>query len=386
MTRSFLGRRHPQRHRHLCGALLVLSLSCAAAATLADESKTANELRVFAAPSARLATLRIHGTADTPAIGPVIAQFQVANPNVEIDYQLFETVPLYQRAASVPSPAPLPDVLISSATNLQIKLGNDGRLRHTAVDTGDLPDWASWRGEVFAFTREPAVIVYNRRTLRPDEIPHSHQDLVQLLERSSGRFKGRIATYDIDASGVGYLFATTESTLSANFWRLAHALGVAHTRLFCCSQDMIDSLIRGETAIAYNVLGSYALQHVRQHPDLQIVLPSDYVVVVTRTLAIPKEAPQPELAERFVSFVLSPPGQAAVAESFGLAVANSSDREEIRAHYANDRPGVFNIPALTLSALAYLDSIKRDQFIRTWRQIVAPRSSSTGYEKDVVDE
>jgi two-component system sensor histidine kinase TctE len=35
-----------------------------------------------------------------------------------------------------------------------------------------------------------------------------------LLEQSPEKFRGKIATYDIGVSGVGYLFATTESMLS----------------------------------------------------------------------------------------------------------------------------------------------------------------------------
>ena len=61
------------------------------------------------------------------------------------------------------------------------------------------------------------------------------------------------------AAGVGYLFATQDSLLANQFWRLAIALGEATTRLFATSAEILDAIERGEVLIGYNVLGSYAL-------------------------------------------------------------------------------------------------------------------------------
>ena len=161
--------------------------------------------------------------------------------------------------------------------------------------------------------------------------------------------------------------------LSANFWRLTHALGLAKTQLFCCTQDMMDSLIRGDTFIAYDVLGSYALRHLSLQKNLKIVLPEDYIVAVTRTIVIPKTARHPILAQQFVDYVLSESGQTVVADSFGLSlVGSATDREQMKARYVADKPGLLSFPALGLPALTYLDEIKREQFVKTWRQIVSP--------------
>jgi two-component system sensor histidine kinase TctE len=363
------------RHRAF-GALfagLFATLLSSQQACIADQSKSTNELKIFRAQSTSAATLLIHGTADVAAMGPVIEGFQSAYPDVEVNYRLYETVPLYQEAMSTDKNKPVADLLVSSAMDLQVKLANDGYLQQAFINAHGLPDWAVWRDEIFGFTLEPAAIVYNIDALRPEEVPRSHQDLIRTLEQSPEKFRGRIATYDIGVSGVGYLFATTESMLSANFWRLAHALGVAKTKLFCCTQDMLDSLIRGDTVIAYDVLGSYALRHLDRQRNLRIVLPEDYVVVAARTIAIPRKAEHPTLARRFVEYVLSEAGQAVIAESFGLSIAGlGADREQMKVRYLAEKPGLLNFPALGLPALTYLDIIKREQFVRTWRQIVSP--------------
>jgi ABC-type Fe3+ transport system substrate-binding protein len=340
---------------------------------LADQSKSTHELKVFPAPSGAVATLLIHGTADVVAMGPVFEGFQKEHPKIEIDYRLYETVPLYQQAVAAANEKPAADLLISSAMDLQVKLANDGHVQQALIATRGLPDWAIWRNEIFGFTLEPAVIIYNKDFFDRAEIPRSHEDLVRLLELAPERFRGRIATYDIDVSGVGYLFATTESMLSANFWRLAHALGVVKTRLFCCTQDMLDSLSLGDTVIAYDVLGSYALRQMDVQRNLGIVLPEDYVVAVSRTIVIPRRAEHPAIARTFVEYVLSEVGQAVVADAFGLSIAGmGADREQMKTRYVAEKPGLLNFPTLGLPALTYLDIIKREQFVKTWRKIVSP--------------
>jgi ABC-type Fe3+ transport system substrate-binding protein len=366
--------RMPKSWRAVWWAMLLASSLLADRGSLADQSKSTNELMIFRSQqSVPAATLLIHGTADVSAMGPVILGFQTAFPDVEVHYRLFETVPLYQDAISSSDEKSTADLLVSSAMDLQVKLANDGFAQPAFVKARGLPDWAIWRNEIFGFTLEPAVIVYNRDMLRPDEVPRSHGDLVRLLEQSPDRFRGKVATYDIGVSGVGYLFATTESMLSANFWRLAHALGTVKAQLFCCTQDMITSLARGDTFIAYDVLGSYALRNIRLNPNLGIVLPEDYVVAAARTIVIPRKALHPVLAGQFVDYVLSEGGQAVVAEAFGLSVSASGvEREQIKVTYGVDKPGVLSFPTLGLPALTYLDFIKREQFVRAWRQIVSP--------------
>jgi hypothetical protein len=42
----------------------------------------------------------------------------------------------------------------------------------------------------------------------------------------------------------------------------------------------------------------------------------------------------------------------------------------MKARYVADKPGLLSFPTLGLPALTYLDGIKREQFVRTWQQIV----------------
>ncbi|RYD47615.1 MAG: HAMP domain-containing protein, partial [Sphingomonadales bacterium] len=113
-------------------------------------------------------TLTIVGVTDTPLFAAFIAGFQESRPEVTVVYEEMDSLPLYRQFLDGTLPVE-PDLLISSASDLQLKLANDGyALAYDSPYLGDLPDWAHWRNEVFGFTFEPAVIIYNPDRIAPD--------------------------------------------------------------------------------------------------------------------------------------------------------------------------------------------------------------------------
>ena len=123
-----------------------------------------------------------------------------------VTYSDFSTRDLYERTASGNTTA---DLVISSASDLQVKLINDGFSQpYESSTTQALPDWANWRDEAFGFTFEPAVMVYNHELVPELEVPRSRNDLIRLIRENPARYNRRVATYDADTSGIGYLFAT----------------------------------------------------------------------------------------------------------------------------------------------------------------------------------
>ncbi len=62
-----------------------------------------------------------------------------------------------------------------------VKLANDGcAAAHQSTDTARVPEHARWRDEVFGFTFEPAVIVYNRDLVPPPTFPAPATSLADL--------------------------------------------------------------------------------------------------------------------------------------------------------------------------------------------------------------
>ena len=79
-------------------------------------------------------------------------------------------------------------------------------------------------------------------------------------------------------------------------------MGGLDVKLYCCLTDMIRDVQTGELAIAYNVLGSYAIQQPGRDAN-SVVLPGDFTVVMLRTGLIPT-SDNPGLAAAFIDFVL----------------------------------------------------------------------------------
>ena len=86
------------------------------------------------------------------------------------------------------------------------------------------------------------------------------------------------------------MFATQDARQTDAFWRLAEVMGRLNARLYCCSGDMIAGLQSGDLALAYNVVGSYALTQLSNSPDIAVIEPEDFTVAVLRTAFVPVTA------------------------------------------------------------------------------------------------
>ena len=327
----------------------------------------------FPARGVEESRLVMGGATDIEAFRPVIDAFQADNPGVALTYREVTTRQLHIEAwDACQGTGPSDDLVISSAMDLQVKLVNDGcalPLAETALSA--LPDHARWRNELFSLTFEPAVIVYNRKLVAPSEAPMDHIALADLL-RQPERFHGRIGTYDIEQSGVGYLFATFDAMQSSTWGRLIEGMGRNAVQLFCCTSEVLERVADGRLAIGYNVLGSYAFAEARRHPDLAIVVPEDYALVLSRAAFVPRGAANPAAATAFLEFTQSPRGRKVLDEKARLfSPVNGMERLFEEAGIGeNARQSLRPIP-LGTPLLVGLDAMKRRQFLKLWRDSLA---------------
>jgi two-component system, OmpR family, sensor histidine kinase TctE len=105
------------------------------------------------------------------------------------------------------------------------------------------------------------------------------------------------------------------------------------------------------------------------------VVPGDYVLVLTRSLLIPRTAPNPDLARAFVDFALSPSGQAVAAGRSALgAVMPGSQGYWTAERIAGMGQGAVQPIALGPVLMAALDPQRRLRFLASWHEIVSPRT------------
>jgi len=315
--------------------------------------------------------LMVKGTTDNSEVADLMIEFMKQNPEVLVQYSKVLSTELFDDAVKSPEVTGRVDVIWSSSMDLQIKLANDGyAAEYRSPEAEAIPDWARWKDRAYGVTAEPVVMIYNKRLLREGAVPKDHAELLRVLTDNLPVLSGKIATYDPELSGTGLLFITQDLRVTAQTWKLVAAMGRAGVKLYSSSGPMIDRVSSGDLLLAYNVLGSYALERAKRDPDLGIIFPSDYMLLLSRIALIPRSAGQPELARRFVDFLLSHSGQGLLAGRSLGSVRN--DMKSAIPGYADAAKALRPI-ALSIDLLTYLDQAKRQRFLKDWKESLQAR-------------
>ena len=353
--------------RRLIGAGLLGLAAAHSRAILAAESAA------FDKQDAR--RVRVLSTTDRHAVQPLIEDFERRHAGLKVDYIELGSMALQERFLQQQAHAPArADVLWSSAMDLQIKLVNDGHaMRYESPHAPQLPKWAIWKHEAYGTTFEPVGIVVNRQLLASGDVPHTHAALTALLLADVPRWRGRVATYDIERAGLGFLIAAQDAMATSRFWELARALGHCQASLHADTQSMLDSVAAGQALLAYNVLGSYAEVFARERPELKVVYLQDYSLVVSRVAFIARTAPNPQGARLWLDHLLSAPGQRLLAEAGGLrGVRSDTATAAAAAALAPQLGSAFRPITLGPGLLAHLDQSRRQAFLKRWNQALRP--------------
>ncbi|HWL58148.1 MAG TPA: ABC transporter substrate-binding protein [Paracoccus sp. (in: a-proteobacteria)] len=336
------------------------------------------QMTLFPAPSgAGNAEVSVYSSLDNDLAAPLIAAFQDRNPDVAVRYENLLTGELHDRiVAETLAGTGTADFAFSSAMDLQIKLANDGFARAVVTpDTAHWPDWANWRDTAYALTFEPAVFAYHKPSFAGEEPPSTRADLMRWIAEHPDQAQGRIGTYDITRSGVGYLFMARDQELYPRIWSVVAAMGRAGVQQFPTSGALLERIADGRLAIGYNILGSYAADWARRHPDVGLILPRDFTVVVSRVALVPTAARQPELGGRMLAFLMSSEGQMLLSRTLRLsAVSLEVAGQQSPAGGMQDLTGLRLKPVpVSPGLLAYLDRATRARLIARWNEAIAGR-------------
>ncbi|MGY2735034.1 ABC transporter substrate-binding protein [Sphingomonas sp. UYP23] len=313
--------------------------------------------------------LTIYGTLGENAFRPLAQDFARRHPGVKLHYVKLNASPLYDRyRAEHAAGHPHADLLIGSAMDLQVKLANDGyAATHRSANVDALPNWAKWRGQVFAVTLEPVVMVFNRTAMAGRALPQSRPQLLDALNADPAFWRGRVITYDIRTSSVGYLLASLDARQGFDFGSLMQAFRNVRLQTSSDTTAMFDAIEHGRAVMGYNLLGSYAWRRQRAGAPITIVYPHDYTLAVSRVALVPADAPHAKAAHVFLDFLLSNEGQRALVDRSQLAAVKAgvhNPNEELDMTGANSGP--IRPVALGPGLLTYLDQQKRARLIEIW--------------------
>jgi iron(III) transport system substrate-binding protein len=314
--------------------------------------------------------LVVYGATDSKATQPLINDFKALYPGITVEYNDMNSTEVYNRFISeVAAGGNTADALWSSAMDLQIKLASDGyALPYKSVEASKIPGWAVWNDMAYGTTFEPAAIVYNKRLVTGAEVPKTHADFAKLI--TSEKFKDKVTTYDIEKSGVGFMFMTQDSHEYAQFPALEQAFGAAHVRVQSSTGTMLERISSGENLIGYNVLGSYALVRAKTDPSLGVVLPTDYTLILSRVQFINKAAKNPNAAKLWIDYMLSHRGQTVIANDSKLYSLRPDVTGETTSAELIKEIGEKNIKPVPVGpgVLTYLAPAKRMAFLKQWKE------------------
>ncbi|MBA5639411.1 ABC transporter substrate-binding protein [Duganella sp. LX20W] len=361
--------------------MLKTTLAAAVATTLATAFATAALAQVPAGYPAdyqkiidgakKEGKLVIYGATDSKATQPLIKDFNTLYPGITIEYNDMNSTEVYNRFISeVAAGGNTADVMWSSAMDLQMRLASDGyALKYKSVEASKIPGWAIWDDQAYGTTFEPAAIVYNKRLLDAKEVPQNHADFAKLIQQP--KFKDKVTTYDIEKSGVGFMFMTQDAReLGTKFPDLENAFGASKVRVQSSTGTMMERISSGENLIGYNVLGSYALVRAKADPSIGVVLPKDYTLILSRVLFINKGAKNVNAAKLWLDYMLSHRGQTIVANDSRLYAIRADVTGETTSADLIKQIGKDNVKPVPVHpiVLQFLGPAKRMAFLKQWKE------------------
>lgn len=317
----------------------------------------------------------IYSALDTKAAQPLIKDFNALYPDIKVEYNDMNSTEMYNRfiAESASNQAGA-DVMWSSAMDLQVKLVDDGlAMPYKSPEAARLPAWAVYKNEAYGTTYEPAVFIYNKRLVTGNDIPQDHAAFAKILNTDTAKLKGKVTTYDIEKSGVGFMFVVQDTKYFPGMKDLEKGFGATSYRVYSSTGNMLEKVSSGEHLLGYNVLGSYALVRAKKDPNLGVVLPKDYTLVLSRVMFIGKGAKDPNAAKLWTDYILSARGQKLIGSDVELfAVRNDVEAEYTAASLTKQLGANVAKPIPVGSEIVgYLDPKKRLEFLNAWKTALA---------------
>jgi iron(III) transport system substrate-binding protein len=353
--------------RRALAAAVFLTLAASRAGRAADAS--------VVSAAEKEGKLVVYSTTDSAIVNALIKDFGAAFPKIQLEYNDMNSTELYNRFLSeAAAGAGSADLLWSSAMDLQVKLAQDGYgQEYKSPEASHLPSWAVWKDQAFGTTFEPIAFVYNKRLVKPEEVPKSHADLGKELKAHPDRWKGKVTAYDPERSGIGFLLLTQDSKLDPAFWETARAYGAVSVKLYTSIGAMLERITSGEHLLGFDIFGSYATARQRKDPSLGIVYPKDYTLVMSRVAVLPKAAKHPNAAKVFLDHLLSKRGQELVAKAALFSIRDDVQGEATAASLTKELGEVLKPIPVGPDILESLDQKKRLEFLKKWQQAIGTK-------------
>ena len=185
------------------------------------------------------------------------------------------------------------------------------------------------------------------------------------------------ALADVNGDGRDDILASAYSLWALDgvsgtpIWSVIQTMGAAGVKLYSTSSAILERIADGRFVLGYNILGSYAADWASRHPDLGIVLPKDYTVVMSRIGLVPQAAASPDLGRTYLEFFMSREGQTIMARPLQIAAVSPDVAGENTATTLQEQLGKQLRPVpVSPGLMVYLDQVKRARLISRWNEVL----------------
>ncbi len=202
----------------------------------------------------------------------------------------------------------------------------------------------------------PYTFVVTGIGYRRDKVPEPVESWDALWDT---RYRGRIAMLDDQrecfAAALRRRGASPNSRDEQEIARAADDLAAQKPLVKTYDSATFEQLLlNGEAWLVHGFNGQIA-KAARQNPNIAFVVPQEGGTRAVDCLAIPVNAAHPELAERFMDYVLEPPASAEIVQVTGYGTPNRSVRDFLPPAWA-DNPYVFP-PETLLRRCAVIEDV-----------------------------
>jgi ABC-type Fe3+ transport system substrate-binding protein len=184
-------------------------------------------------------------------------------------------------------------------------------LRENLVAALDLPnarglpdEMIDRKGNWVATNLSTRSLAYNTQLVRADQVPHTHQDLLD------PRWKSQFVWHPASiAGGYGFIGVVLKSMGEENGTRYLEALAQQNiVPLPVAARAVLDRVIAGEYAMGLDMNSSHAVISAALGAPVRFV-PLDPVTMTMQIAGISRNAPHPNAARLFLDFIISRAGQ-----------------------------------------------------------------------------
>ena len=204
---------------------------------------------------------------------------------------------------------PQADILISASWDTAEDLHNRGwLLPYQSPNAANVPDELK-SADYVAQGISALGIVWNTKSGTPE--PKEWQDL------TTAAFKDKVTTPDPALSGASLdLLIGLQNGMGDNAWSLFDKLKQNGMVVSGPNAQAVTPVMQGAKAAVFGAVDYVSYGNIHQGESLKVIFPASGTVIAPRPMMILKSTQQADEAKAFVDYVLSPEGQAMVADAW----------------------------------------------------------------------